>query len=174
MNPKRTIYLIAEFANRTNRIRTPPTTTSMPLPQENLTALIHNITQMNHFNRSYLVYEDQHCLALHNYLNPKTPLHVLILPKKQMRSLAEMVEDDKSVIGHLMLIAHQLGTNFTRFGYRLVVNQGGDGCEDYGLVMFHLMGCYQFTHDLGWNDKLIYTIYTTPDYEFRESNYFTF
>ncbi|KAL1449866.1 hypothetical protein WDU94_002338 [Cyamophila willieti] len=61
-----------------------------------------------------------------------------------MRSLADMVEDDKSVIGHLMLIAHQLGTNFTRFGYRLVINEGGDGCENYGLVMFHLMGSYQF------------------------------
>ncbi|KAI5715458.1 hypothetical protein M8J77_016334 [Diaphorina citri] len=129
---------------------------------------------MDTFNRSYLVYEDVHCLALHNYLNPVTPLHILILPKKGMSSLAELRDDSaKSVMGHLMLVAHRIGTNFTRFGYRLVLNQGENAREDYGRVMFHLMGRYQFSHNIGFDHTLLHTIYTTPDYEIRESDYFT-
>lgn len=144
---------------------------SLPQPTQNLTDLVHNITNLNHFNRSYLVYEDDQCLALHNYLNPVTPLHILILPKKRLRTLAEMTEVDKSMIGNLLLVAHRIGTNFTQFGYRLCINQGEFACEDYGVVMFHLMGQYQFSRDLGFNERGLHLIYTLPDYEFRESDY---
>lgn len=119
------------------------------------------------------MYEDAHCLALHNRLNPVTPLHVLILPKTKLRSLAEMGDAEKSLVGHLMLVAHRIGTNFTRFGYRLCINQGEYACEDYGVVLFHLMGHYQFSHNVGFDEKGLILLTPTASYELRESDFFT-
>lgn len=82
-----------------------------------------------------IVYEDDMCLAFHD-VSPQAPTHVLLIPKKQIRSMAEVQPEDKELLGHMMVkaaeIAAQLGV--AEKGYRLVVNTNSWG----GQTVFHL------------------------------------
>lgn len=82
-----------------------------------------------------IVYEDDICLAFHD-VSPQAPTHVLVIPKKEIRSMAEVTTEDKEILGHMMVkcseIAAQLGV--AEKGYRLVVNTNSWG----GQTVFHL------------------------------------
>lgn len=81
-----------------------------------------------------IVYEDEHCLAFRD-INPQAPVHVLIVPKKEIATLADAAEEDQALLGHLLLaanrIARQLGVEQA---FRLVVNNGAQA----GQSVFHL------------------------------------
>ena len=87
-----------------------------------------------------IVYEDDLCLAF-NDINPQAPVHVLIIPKKPIVSLAEVDEQDTALLGHLLVvvskIARQLGLDS---GYRTVLNTGPDGGQEVYHLHFHLLG----------------------------------
>ncbi len=82
-----------------------------------------------------IVYEDQFCLAFRD-ITPQAPVHVLLIPKEEIVSMATVEAEDQAVLGHLMVkaseIASMLGLNEN--GYRLVVNTN----EDAGQSVFHL------------------------------------
>jgi histidine triad (HIT) family protein len=86
------------------------------------------------------IYEDDLCLAFHD-IKPQAPLHVLVIPKKEIASIAEMADDDQPLIGHLWRVirdlARQLGLDD---GYRVVVNCGRDGGQEVPHLHFHLLG----------------------------------
>ncbi len=81
-----------------------------------------------------IVYEDAHCLAFRD-INPQAPTHVLVIPKQEIPRLADAVEGDQALLGHLLLaagkVARQLGVGDA---FRLVVNNGADA----GQTVFHL------------------------------------
>lgn len=87
-----------------------------------------------------IVYEDEHCLAFHD-VNPQAPTHVLVIPKREIRSLAELTTADTELAGRLVVaagqIARQLGLTD---GYRLVVNCGRDGGQSVDHLHVHLLG----------------------------------
>jgi histidine triad (HIT) family protein len=88
-----------------------------------------------------IAYEDDQVLAFHD-INPQAPVHVLIVPKKPLARLAETNDDDKALLGHLLLkaaaVAAQLGLN--QSGYRLVINNGRDGGESVPHLHCHILG----------------------------------
>jgi len=61
-----------------------------------------------------IVHEDDFAIAFHD-VNPQAPVHVLIIPRKPIGGIGDITEADKSVIGHLHLVAtqvaHKLGAN---------------------------------------------------------------
>lgn len=81
-----------------------------------------------------IVYEDEHCLAFRD-INPQAPIHVLLIPKREIPKLADAGEGDAALLGHLMLaagkVARQLGVGDA---FRLVVNNGAGA----GQTVFHL------------------------------------
>jgi len=83
---------------------------------------------------SEILYQDDLCICI-NDISPKAPTHVLVIPKKPIPRLADATEEDKSVLGHLLLsvgeIARQLGIDEA---FRVVINNG----EDAGQTVFHL------------------------------------
>ena len=87
-----------------------------------------------------IVYEDDLCLAF-NDINPQAPVHVLVIPKKPITSLAEINEQDAPLMGHLLVvlskIAKQIGLES---GYRTVLNTGPDGGQEVNHLHFHLLG----------------------------------
>ena len=93
-----------------------------------------------------IAYEDSLCLAFHD-VNPQTPTHVLLIPKKEIASLASLDDADQALLGHLLLtvktIAEQLGLGS---GYRLVVNCGPDAGQTVDHLHLHILGGRQ----LGW------------------------
>jgi histidine triad (HIT) family protein len=80
------------------------------------------------------LYEDDYCIAI-NDINPQAPVHVLVIPKKEIAKLADAQDDDRDLLGHLMLaagkVARQLGVDDA---FRLIVNNG----EGAGQTVFHL------------------------------------
>jgi len=93
-----------------------------------------------------VVYEDDLCLAFRD-IHPEAPTHLIVIPKREIPSLDDMVEEDERIVGHLFLaipkIAAQQGV--TR-GYRVVTNCGPDAGQVVMHLHFHLMGGRAF----GW------------------------
>lgn len=93
-----------------------------------------------------IVYEDDQALAFRD-INPKAPVHVLIIPKREIASLAEAGDGDAALLGHLLIaarkVAEQLGL---AGGYRTVINCGADGGQTVDHIHVHLLGGRQ----LGW------------------------
>jgi histidine triad (HIT) family protein len=91
-------------------------------------------------------YEDDRCLAFHD-VAPQAPVHVLVIPKRPIPSLAEAGDDDAPLLGHLLAVgarlARQLGLSD---GYRLVINCGRDGGQTVDHLHVHLLG----GRSLGW------------------------
>ena len=87
-----------------------------------------------------IVYEDDQCRAFHD-VSPQAPTHVLVIPKKEIASVASIADEDQALIGHLYLvirnIANELGL---ADGYRVVVNCGNDGGQTVDHLHFHLLG----------------------------------
>lgn len=81
-----------------------------------------------------IVYEDDHCLAFRD-INPQAPMHILIIPKQPIPKVADAGEDDKAVLGHLLLKASEIASG-EGYGdaFRLVVNNGAGA----GQTVFHL------------------------------------
>ncbi|MFL0802009.1 MAG: histidine triad nucleotide-binding protein [Agarilytica sp.] len=81
-----------------------------------------------------ILYQDDLCICIKD-INPQAPTHVLVIPKKPIPRLADATEEDKALLGHLMLsvgtIAEQLGVSDA---FRVVVNNG----EAAGQTVFHL------------------------------------
>jgi len=85
-------------------------------------------------------HEDDLCLAFHD-VAPQAPVHVLVIPKRPIASLAEVAADDAAVLGHLVVVATRLARSLgLADGYRLVVNCGRDGGQSVDHLHVHLLG----------------------------------
>lgn len=81
------------------------------------------------------VYEDDVCLAF-NDLSPQAPVHILIIPREHLDSLDKAKNEQKELLGHLLLTAADIARDqgFSDNGYRVVINTNADG----GQTVFHL------------------------------------
>jgi len=87
-----------------------------------------------------IVFEDDLCLAFRD-INAQAPTHVLIIPKKPIRSLAEAEDADQELLGHLLLVARNLARTLQLDnGYRTVMNCGRDGGQSVDHLHIHLLG----------------------------------
>lgn len=81
-----------------------------------------------------IIYEDDHCLAFRD-INPQAPVHVLVIPKREIPRLADANAGDQSLLGHLMLAANEVARQLgVEDAFRLVVNNGAGA----GQSVFHL------------------------------------
>ena len=85
-----------------------------------------------------IVYEDEQCLALRD-INPQTPVHLLVVPKRVIERLGAAVETDEALLGHLLRVAGQLGREHGPLGFRVVVNHGTDGGETVPHMHLHVL-----------------------------------
>ena len=93
-----------------------------------------------------IVYEDEQCLAFHD-VNPQAPIHVLIIPKKIIRTHDDLSVEDLSLLGHLHLVAVKLaGQLGLQPGYRLVINCRAQAGQTVPHLHFHLLG----GRSMGW------------------------
>lgn len=87
-----------------------------------------------------IVYEDELCLAFKD-VHPQAPVHVLVIPKQEIPSMAHLKKDDQELVGHLMLtvgkVAKMLGLDN---GYRTIVNTGVEGGQTVDHLHLHLFG----------------------------------
>jgi histidine triad (HIT) family protein len=88
-----------------------------------------------------IVYEDDQCLAFHD-VSPQAPVHVLVIPKKPIESLAHLQADDAALLGHLWLVISKVADELSLAdaGYRVVANCGRDGGQSVDHLHFHILG----------------------------------
>jgi len=92
-----------------------------------------------------IVHEDDLCLAFQD-LNPQAPIHLLVIPKKEIPFLSDLTEEDRELMGHLFFVAAQLAkTNGLENGYRTVINCGEDGGQSVDHIHVHLLGGRKMT-----------------------------
>ena len=86
------------------------------------------------------VFENERIIAFKD-MYPAAPVHILIVPKKPLKSIAEATEQDKAVLGEVILIANQLAKQFNiENGYRLLTNTGLEAGQSVFHWHFHLIG----------------------------------
>ena len=85
------------------------------------------------------VYEDGDVLAFKD-VAPQAPFHVLVIPKKPIRSLAEAATEDGAMLGKLLLAASRVAREAGIEGYRVVTNIGDDGGQSVPHLHFHVLG----------------------------------
>ena len=79
------------------------------------------------------VYSDDQCLAFRD-IQPQAPIHILVIPRKEIKNLNEAETEDSKLLGHLMLVATKVAKREGLKDWRLVVNNGSDA----GQTVFHL------------------------------------
>lgn len=87
-----------------------------------------------------IVMEDDDCLAFYD-VSPQAPVHVLVIPKKEIRSLADVESTDGPLLGKLMLFVQKVANILElENGYRVITNIGEDGGQSVPHLHFHVMG----------------------------------
>ncbi len=79
------------------------------------------------------VYADDLCLAFRD-VNPKAPVHVLVIPREPIAQLGEATDEHEALLGHLLLVAAKVARLEGLESWRTVINSGAEA----GQTVFHL------------------------------------
>lgn len=95
---------------------------------------------------SNTIYEDDKSIAFKD-INPQAPVHILVIPKKHIRSLVESDESDKELLGHLTQVARDIANehNLSSKGFRLVLNSGLESGQSVWHIHIHILGGRKMT-----------------------------
>lgn len=91
-----------------------------------------------------IVFENERIIAFKD-IYPKAPVHILIVPKKEISNLQSIKEEDLALIGEVVSVAQTLAKQFNiSEGYRLVTNNGAPAGQSVFHLHFHLLGGRHF------------------------------
>ena len=91
-----------------------------------------------------IVYEDNSCLAFKD-INPVAPVHILIIPKKKIEKISDSNQEDKELLGHLILVAGDIAKDLgIEDAFRLVVNNGAGAQQTVFHLHIHLIAGREF------------------------------
>ncbi len=85
-----------------------------------------------------IVYEDDKFIAF-NDINPLSPVHILIVPKKHIPSIDHVELSDKELMGDLILVAQKIAREKKLKGYKLLINVGREGGQMIDHLHLHLL-----------------------------------
>lgn len=90
---------------------------------------------------SKVIYEDEQIMAFAD-INPVAPVHILLIPKKHLSSVNDIMREDEILIGQIFGVIQELARKLeiAESGYRVVTNTGTDGGQVVGHLHFHLIG----------------------------------
>jgi histidine triad (HIT) family protein len=87
-----------------------------------------------------IIWEDDDAIAFHD-VDPQAPVHVLIVPKKAVPRLTDATDEDRALLGKLLLLARDVAKELgLSSGYRVVINSGPDAGESVPHLHVHLLG----------------------------------
>lgn len=95
------------------------------------------------------LYEDDELMAFYD-IAPIAPVHVLIVPKKVIVSIAEMDDEDASIVGKMFLVARNIARdlNISEKGYKLLIRVGEEGGQEVPHLHLHLIGGARLHEDI--------------------------
>ncbi len=88
-----------------------------------------------------IVYQDDMVTAFKD-INPQAPLHILIVPNKEIPSVNDVTPEDEPALGRLFSVAAKIAREqgVAQSGYRLLVNTGRDGGQEVPHLHMHIFG----------------------------------
>ena len=94
-----------------------------------------------------VLHQDEDLVAFRD-IDPKAPVHVLVIPRRHVDSVNELESGDAGLVGRMVLVARSVAISegIAEPGYRLVLNTGPDGGQSVGHLHLHLLG----GRGLGW------------------------
>jgi histidine triad (HIT) family protein len=86
------------------------------------------------------VYRDEHIVAFHD-IHPEAPVHILIVPKKHIRSINDLTGDDRGIVADMFYVARDVAKQMnTEKGYKLLLNVERGGGQIIFHVHLHIIG----------------------------------
>lgn len=87
------------------------------------------------------VYEDDKVLAFKD-INPLAPVHILVIPKTHIESVAEITAENSAVVAHIFEVIAKIAKEqgIDKEGFRVVSNCGENGCQSVKHLHFHILG----------------------------------
>ena len=91
--------------------------------------------------KSDIIYESDKIISFKD-INPIAPIHLLIIPKKEIPTVNDIQEDDKILIGEMFIAAKEIAKllKINNNGYRLIINCNDDGCQSVYHLHMHMLG----------------------------------
>lgn len=88
-----------------------------------------------------IVYKDEQVTAFRD-INPQAPIHVLIVPNKEIATVNDIAKEDERLIGHMVTTAKRIAEQegIADNGYRLLINCNRDGGQEVFHLHMHLFG----------------------------------
>ncbi len=92
------------------------------------------------------LYQDEDIVAFRD-INPKAPVHILIVLKKHIEKLQAVSDNEKSLLGQALLVAKKIAQKekIAQSGYKVCLNCGEGGGQIVPHLHFHLLG--------GWKEE---------------------
>jgi histidine triad (HIT) family protein len=99
---------------------------------------------------SDVVYQDDDFFAFRD-INPQAPVHILLIPKKHIASVAEIKDDEAELVGHMLMTATRIAEQegVAGSGYRLAFNYGADANLVVPHLHLHIVGGRKLDDMLG-------------------------
>ena len=96
------------------------------------------------------VYEDENVYAFHD-INPNAPVHVLVIPKTHIPSIAAVDETNLEAVSHVVKMIPKIadGLGLSENGYRVITNCGDDAGQTVKHLHFHILGGKKLPITLG-------------------------
>ena len=86
------------------------------------------------------VYEDEQLLAFKDIATQR-PVHILVIPKKHITSLATVSADDAPILGQMLAKAHEIAlAQGSPAGFRVIINTGEIGQQEVQHLHMHILG----------------------------------
>ena len=99
---------------------------------------------------SELLHQDDEIIAFRD-INPKAPVHILVVPRKRIASLTELTAEEMPILGKMASAAKKLAEreSISETGYRIVVKCGPEGGQVVPHLHMHLLGGRQLSAKMG-------------------------
>ena len=87
-----------------------------------------------------IVHEDDICFAIED-INPQAPVHILIIPIKEIEKVSDASEEDINLLGHLLHVSKKIAQDHSlENNYRLIINNGAGAGQSVFHIHVHLLG----------------------------------
>ena len=96
-----------------------------------------------------ILYEDDEVLAFRD-IHPLAPVHVLLIPKREISSVNDLAQSDAPLVGKMVLVARDVARllNISEKGYKLLFRVGRDGGQEIPHIHLHLIGGARLHEDI--------------------------
>lgn len=88
-----------------------------------------------------IIYQDEVCAAIRD-IQPQAPVHILMVPKKEIRHMTDIQPNDAQLLGHLLVKATEIARSLglAEDGYRFVINTKKHGGQSVDHIHLHILG----------------------------------